>query len=302
MAAEGARAGCAATAGRAAGGRPGWSWAGIIAPPSQPKVPECPLKALIESLAHGVSATNEPKRIECGAPDYVVSRDTRHGPLTIGYVEAKDIGVPLREAERSEQLRRYLASLDNLILTDYLEFRWYLKGKRQLKARLASVQDGRFVKERKGAEPVLQLIQSFLAHQPEPVSRPRQLAERMARLTHLIRDLVVSSFETRMASQNLQDLRTAFSEVLIPDLTVPQFADIFSQTLAYGLFAARINHTDAARFQRQDASREIPRTNPFLRRLLTTIAGPELDDEPFVGFVDDLGGRCSLMSCRSSAR
>jgi len=222
--------------------------------------------------------------------------------LTIGYVEAKDIGVPLREAERSEQLRRYLASLDNLILTDYLEFRWYLKGKRQLKARLASVQDGRFVKERKGAEPVLQLIQSFLAHQPEPVSRPRQLAERMARLTHLIRDLVVSSFETRMASQNLQDLRTAFSEVLIPDLTVPQFADMFSQTLAYGLFAARINHTDAARFQRQDASREIPRTNPFLRRLFTTIAGPELDDEPFVGFVDDLGGRCSLMSCRSSAR
>jgi hypothetical protein len=62
-----------------------------------------------------------------------VSRDTRHGPLTIGYVEAKDIGVPLREAERSEQLRRYLASLDNLILTNYLEFRWYLKGKRQLK-------------------------------------------------------------------------------------------------------------------------------------------------------------------------
>src|SRR5215212_5771684 len=43
MAAGGARAGCAATAGRAAGGRPGWSWAGIIAPPSQPEVPECPL-------------------------------------------------------------------------------------------------------------------------------------------------------------------------------------------------------------------------------------------------------------------
>jgi hypothetical protein len=185
-------------------------------------------------------------------------------------------------------LRRYLTSLDNLILTDYLEFRWYLKGKRQLRARLASLQDGRFVKERKGWGPVLHLIQSFLAHQPEPVSRPRQLAERMARLTHLIRDLVVASFETRTASQNLLDLREAFSEVLIPDLAVPQFADMFSQTLAYGLFAARINHTDSARFQRKDASREIPRTNPFLRRLFSTIAGPELDDEPFVGFVDDL--------------
>jgi hypothetical protein len=53
------------------------------------------LKSLIEALADGVSATNEPKRIECGAPDYVVSRDTPHGPLTIGYMEAKDIGVPL---------------------------------------------------------------------------------------------------------------------------------------------------------------------------------------------------------------
>src|SRR5687768_8824953 len=44
MAAEGAGAGCAATAGRAAGGRPGWSWAGIIAPPNPPQVPECPLR------------------------------------------------------------------------------------------------------------------------------------------------------------------------------------------------------------------------------------------------------------------
>ena len=55
------------------------------------------LKALIESLASGVTATNEPKRVECGAPDFVVSRKARHGPVTLGYMEAKDVGKPLDE-------------------------------------------------------------------------------------------------------------------------------------------------------------------------------------------------------------
>jgi hypothetical protein len=38
------------------------------------------LKTLIESLAPGVTATNEPKRVECGAPDFIVSRKAPHGP------------------------------------------------------------------------------------------------------------------------------------------------------------------------------------------------------------------------------
>ena len=50
------------------------------------------LKALIESMAQGVLATNEPKRIDCGAPDYIVTR----GETLLGYVEAKDVGVSLR--------------------------------------------------------------------------------------------------------------------------------------------------------------------------------------------------------------
>ncbi len=55
------------------------------------------LKALIEGLALGVTATNEPSRIECGAPDFVVSK----GALTVGYIEAKDVGRSLDEAEKT---------------------------------------------------------------------------------------------------------------------------------------------------------------------------------------------------------
>ena len=89
----------------------------------------------MESLTTGIVATNEPRRVKCGAPDYIVTKG--HTPL--GYIEAKDIGKPLAEVERSEQLKRYLESLGNLVLTDYLEFRWYVAGQHRLTARLASI-------------------------------------------------------------------------------------------------------------------------------------------------------------------
>ena len=94
------------------------------------------LKTLIESLASGVTPTNEPKRLECGAPDFAVSRKAAHGPVTLGHVEAKDVGKDLNEIEEGrghdgERFKRYLSALPNLILTDYLEFRWYVDGHRR---------------------------------------------------------------------------------------------------------------------------------------------------------------------------
>jgi predicted helicase len=68
----------------------------------------------------------------------------------------------------------------------------------------------------------------------------------------------------------------------------PEFADMFAQTIAYGLFAARCNHHGHDSFKRLGAASDIPKTNPFLRKLFETITGTELDDEPFAPFVDDL--------------
>ena len=95
------------------------------------------LKSLIEETLPGSVATNEPRRIECGAPDFVIGK----GSATIGYVEAKDVGRSLDEVEKSEQLQRYLGSLTNLVLTDYLEFRWYADGKK-LVSRRPGIQGG----------------------------------------------------------------------------------------------------------------------------------------------------------------
>ena len=246
------------------------------------------LKHLIEQISD-VRATNEPKRSACGAPDYSVWRPTGHGPMTLGYIEAKDVGVPLGAAEDSDQMHRYLAALTNLVLTDYLEFRWYVNGQWRRTENLGTWgADGRVRKRRGGEQEVLCLLGDFLAHKPERVTKPEELAQRMARLTRLIRDVIVESFDRDLVTRAISDLRLAFEEVLIPHLTVSDFADMFAQTVAYGLFAARVNHSGTEPFQRRNAAYEIPRTNPFLRQLFTAITGPELDDEPYAGLVDDL--------------
>jgi len=234
------------------------------------------LAGLMQTLRDGVVASNDPAHIEAGAPDYTIWIESNSGPLTIGYVEAKDIGISLDTTENSEQLARY-RKLPNLVLTDYLEFRWYRDGVRQdVTGRLGHRDGQSLVIDEEGAARVSELLRAFLGQDPLPIRKAEDLARRMAILAHLVRDGIVRLFTLQKASTTLLDLRATFSEVLIPDIEVEQFADMFAQTIAYGLFAARINHqAEAGHFTRRDAANEIPRTNPFLRRLFTMIAGSE---------------------------
>jgi len=242
------------------------------------------LKALLESLGDGIVATNEPRRVECGAPDFVITR----GSTTIGYVEAKDVGKSLDEAEHSDQLQRYRDPLTNLVLTDYLEFRWYVNGERRLTARLGSLTaEGKIKRDRASIQAVAELLSSFLSHKAEAVGTPRELAMRMARQAHLIRNLIINAFEKEPEGGSLHSQLVAFRDNLIPDLSVDYFADMYAQPIAYGLFAARCISNNGTSFTRLDAAQNLPRTNPFLRKLFQYIAGYDLDDR-IAWLVDDL--------------
>ena len=231
-------------------------------------------KALIEAIAgNGVQAVNEPRQIACGAPDFIVTR----GVVPLGYIEAKDIGIDLGKTARSEQLARYRDSLDNLILTDYLEFRWFLDGEPRLTAALPRPdKNGRIRWNDNAASEVTQLLQQFLAADIPLKATPHDLATRMAGLAKLIRKLIEETFAHEGDTGELHAQFEAFRRVLIESLTIPQFADMYAQTLAYGLFAARCN-APAAGFTRQSAAAQLPKTNPFLRKLFNSIAGPDLD-------------------------
>src|SRR5215467_11624236 len=96
------------------------------------------LEDLLESLDPSIEAFNDPKHIEVGAPDFTIRRKGKVTDFPVGHIETKDVGEDLGKTEKSEQLKRYLG-LPSLLLTDYLEFRWFTDGKLRLSARLGTL-------------------------------------------------------------------------------------------------------------------------------------------------------------------
>ncbi len=250
------------------------------------------LKELLEALDPGVTATNEPQRkTDCGAPDVSLSRHK----VPLGYIETKDVGVNLDEMERGkgahgEQFKRYKDGLPNWILTDYLEFRWFVAGEKRLTARVADLAGEDKLRATPDGDVELErLFSTFFSHPALTVDSAKDLAQRMAGMAHNLRGLIVGTFAHGEPRDRewLQEWLEAFQAVLIPDLTEEQFADMFAQTLAYGLFAARINAPGDKPFAREMAAYCLPRTNPFLKKLFEEFAGVSLP-ETFSWAVDDL--------------
>ncbi|MEG4799895.1 N-6 DNA methylase [Microcoleus sp. ARI1-B5] len=231
-------------------------------------------KNLLDNQAASLEAIIEEKGNKAGVPDFTI----RRRDLLVGYVEAKDVGLDLNPVEKTEQLQRYRESLNgNLILTNYLEFRWYVEGKVRLTAVLA---------ERTGnditlcnPDKTIELLEGFLNYSGAAINSPEDLAKQMARLTKSIRLATESALEIENESGELHQLKRGFNEILLPDLNDAAFADMYAQTISYGLFAARVGHAQNPGnqvFDRRTAGTYIPATNPFLRRLFNSIIETDL--------------------------
>ncbi|SFN30452.1 type ISP restriction/modification enzyme [Variovorax sp. OV329] len=244
------------------------------------------LKELLEA-AGKIVATNEPKRIDCGAPDYIITKSNA-AATPIGYVEAKDVGKDLSAVEKDSQLKRYRASLRNLVLTDYLAFRLYRDGELIASAQLGKWNGATIIRIPEEFDAAKQLLQTFITSGLPVATSPRDLATRMAQMARLIRDLISKAFELENGHGDFNAQFEGFKRVLFGDELEPeQFADMYAQTICYGLFAARFNHEPGTPFTRQGAAYDLPKTNPFLRQLFASIAGAELD-ERIAWAVDDL--------------
>ena len=199
------------------------------------------LKTLIEALGGaGADAINEPTHTAAGSPDFIVERDG----VPIGHIECKDIGQNLDAAETSEQLQRYRGALPNLILTDYLEFRWYVDGELRETARLGRAGGASVATESGGSAQVRALVDAFFNAEAVAVGDAADLARRMAGKTKLLRDGIRRILDDKGNGDagGLRDLMASYREVLISDLQPEKFADLQAQTAAYGLFAARCLH------------------------------------------------------------
>jgi predicted helicase len=239
------------------------------------------LQQLLESLVPEIRATNEPKRQSCGAPDYILTKKD----IPVGFIEAKDIGDKDLEGKNKsvnkEQFDRYKASLDNLIFTDYLDFHLYNDGIFVTKIAIAEITEKGIIALPQNFASFENLIKDFCVHIGQNIKSSKKLAEMMAGKARLLSDVIgkaLTSDETHNEDSTLKEQMTAFKSILIHDITPKGFADVYAQTIAYGMFAARLHDPTLDTFSRQEAAELIPKSNPFLRKLFGYIAGPDIDD------------------------
>ena len=239
------------------------------------------LEQLIESIVPAIKATNEPKRQSCGAPDYILTKNE----IPVGFIEAKDIGDKDLEGNKKtgnkEQFDRYKASLNNLIFTDYLDFHLYREGIFITKIAIGKIENGKLIPNPENFAAFQNLIKDFSTHIGQTIKSSKKLAEMMAGKARLLSDVIekaLTSDETHNENSTLKEQMLAFKEILIHDISPKGFADVYAQTIAYGMFAARLHDPTLPTFSRQEAAELIPKSNPFLRKLFGYIAGPDLDD------------------------
>ena len=227
------------------------------------------LQAFLEGIAvdhfdrDTVRFTQEPRRLDqIGRPDFIAME----GLLPIGYIEAEAYGRNLDAltGHASEQNARFIENLDNFILTNFVEFRLYRDG--QLRA-TANITDA--------PENLETLLERFLNAGHVQIASPEVLAKHLARRTRELQTQISTTLTDE--GSNIHAMFSAFKETLISTLTADDFADMYAQTLAYGLFAARCTLPNATNFSRHTAAEALPKSNPFLVQLFYHVASPTLE-------------------------
>ncbi len=212
-----------------------------------------------------IHITTLPKETEAGNPDFRVWDGKQK---IVGYVEAKKPGANLDDVESSEQLRRYRSTFPNLILTDFYEFRLYRNGElidKVLVARPFIAKKLKTVPPVENEEKFITLLEKFFAFSLPTVFTAESLAVELAKRTGFLRDeIVVKELkEEEHGKGKIFGFYTAFKQYLVSGLSQKDFADIYSQTITYGLFAARTRAN--GEFNRRIAYDLIPQTIGILR-------------------------------------
>lgn len=231
--------------------------------------------------------TTLPKKTEAGNPDFRVWDGKQH---IVGYIEAKKPGENLDVIETTNQLKRYRSTFPNLILTDFYEFRLYRNG--QL---IDKVSIGRpFIAKKLQIAPPLEneakfitVLEKFFSFSFPAVFTAESLAVELAKRTGFLRDEVIAEElkEEQEGKGEIFGFYTAFKDYLVANLSQHDFADIYSQTITYGLFAARTRANGA--FTRKGAYDLIPQTIGILRDVFRFISLGKLPLQMEV-IVDDI--------------
>ncbi len=226
------------------------------------------LRAFLEKtaafLGHDIAITSEPRTLEIGRPDFVV----KNGLLPVGYIEAEAYGRDLDAltGHAQTQNERFIENLDNFILTNFVEFQLYADGQLRVTAQITD----------ENTDTLEALLDRFLSASVTQIGSPELLAKHLARRTRELQTQIATTLTNE--NSDVYRMFSAFKELLLTTLTPDDFADMYAQTLAYGLFAARCTLPNATNFSRFTAPSALPQSNPFLRQLFHQVASPNLEE------------------------
>ena len=225
------------------------------------------LKTFLEETValhgHNLTITHEPRRLDIGRPDFVV----KDGLSPIGYIEAEAYNRDLDRltGHAKAQNGRFAKNLDNFILTNFVEFRLYTAGTLRVTAQVAD-----------NSEKLERLLDRFFTAGPVQIATPEALAKHLARRTRELQTQISAALTDE--NSGIYRMFSAFKELLLSTLTLDRFAEMYAETLAYGLFAARCTLPNGTNFSWLTAYNALPRSNPFLRQLFHQVASPNLEE------------------------
>ena len=198
-------------------------------------------KEFIEALYPGYTLIHEQQKIEnIGRPDFTVEK----GSLTIGYVETKDVGKRLEDELTSDQMKRYMKWIDNLLLTDYNRFILIRNGELVKDEALTHSFSGHF-QVNQGA---LELLKDFFSTVPKKITSPYELAERLALKARNLKAIALEQLNSDLVMGNKTPLVGFYETVkaMVPDMKPAACADAYAQTITYGLMYAGWSHKKTA--------------------------------------------------------
>lgn len=229
------------------------------------------LETLFRSVDPALTVINEPKKSEAGMPDFLFERNG----VPFGWAEAKDIDKDVIKLKgySKEQRKRYEKAYPNLIYTNGVDFEFIREGESVHFVSIADFLMGLQPNPERFEELERQL-RLFAEQKPISIRSAAKLAEMMAAKAAIIKDEIgIALNEDPQFGTGLGIQYKSFKANLLPALESDEFADLYAETITYGMFAARFHDTDLDTFSRQEAMEDLPASNPFLKGLFRFIAG-----------------------------
>jgi len=239
------------------------------------------LKCIASELPDKIKILHEPKREgKFGSPDFKITISDS----IVGYVENKKIEENLDKILKTDQIEKYKKLSENIILTNYIEWIWIKEGninKREVLCYLSDIESKKFKPDNDKIGAVYKLIKDFYSQPPIGISDSAKLADALAiRAKHLKEFLLddLQQQEKKGDTSKLTGLYKTFRDHVFDKLTLSEFSDVFSQTLVYGLFLAKLN-ADTETVNLYNAKKFIPQSFELIKELVNFL--DELENEEY---------------------